>query len=135
MPSKAKQNTESKSAKVIEITLPYTPEASKNRKWKWRSSKHLSEGYSQFVQDVKNLVIDQTNKKGIVWDLENKRVVVDFTFYRSPKQSRTDTQNFLEPLCDGIKYALRIDDVFYVGSWDWVLTEKEPKFVVRVSQF
>lgn len=78
------------------------------------------------------LVQAECRKQKVVFE-DRQKVFIKLTHYRSKKQTRTDTQNFLESICDGIKVAIQVDDTYFSGSWDWFLS-KDTEFIVTISQ-
>lgn len=48
--------------------------------------------------------------------------------------SRTDAINVIEPICDGIKMGLKVDDQWFsIGMLDWEVVKKDPKIFVQIS--
>jgi hypothetical protein len=117
---------------MVKLSIPYTAAASKNRKFQWKSHKHLNPEYAAFVANVELLVRNKCLTQSISFKPKTK-TWVHLVLVKTPRMTRTDASNFLESICDGVKKAIGVDDCLFAGSFDW-LNGPEALFQLEVSQ-
>lgn len=116
----------------IQFDVPYTPHASKNRKFAYRGKKFQNPQYKAFVQTVTIKTNNQCALQNALFK-DRQKLWVNLVLVKTKRMVRTDAANFLESVCDGIKLALNIDDCWFAGSFDWELGA-EPLIRLTLSQ-
>jgi hypothetical protein len=114
------------------LQIPYTPYASKNRKFQWKSAKRLHPEYAAFVSNVELLVRNKMLVNSIKFKPKTK-TWVHLTLIKTPRMTKTDASNFLESICDGVKLAIEVDDSYYAGSFDYK-AGTEAMFLLELTQ-
>lgn len=75
----------------------------------------------------------ELNSTGIIFE-DKQKVWIEFTLYRTAKMTRTDSHNFIEAIADGIKTAIKVDDCWFSGAWDWQQVKSDPYIDIKVWQ-
>jgi len=121
----------------LEVTIKtsYNTALSKNV-WHGINSKSKKKIYSnpktQAEIDAIAWELKSVKAQSLDWDSKRK-IRVDVYVYRPNMDA--DIQNFINPICDGVKDGINVDDNVYVGSWDWELVDKgEERIIITVSQ-
>ncbi len=122
---------------VIRVTIEtkYNANLSKNS-WHGVNTKSKKKIYSnpKTQSEIDAIAWELKSQKAqlLGWD-KDRKIYVDVMVYRP--DMKADVQNFLNPICDGVKYGINIDDNVYAGSWDWQLVKKgEERIVIDVWQ-
>lgn len=118
-----------------EIETKYSTALSKNV---WHGinpmskKKIYSNSKTQVEIDAISWELKQVRAQDLDWDSERK-IKVNIMIYRS--NLKADPQNFVDTICDGVKYGINVDDNVYAGSWDWELVQKgDERIIIAVSQ-
>ena len=114
---------------MIKIEIPWIPEISKNKKFKYKTRKILSDGY----KDGKELItwkIIQTGKHTSF--IPKTKTFVFIKCYRP--NFKGDIQNFEEAICDAIKVGINVGDNYFCPVFNYELDRDNPRIIIIIEQ-
>jgi len=115
---------------MIKFTVPLDWNLSKNRanKISTRGGKirsYKNPLHKKLQDDIELLVKLEKNKIG--WSPKKKKLWILISLFK--KGNTGDVANLVDPLMDGIKKGLQLDDTWYAPLTDWTIVDQEEQRV------
>lgn len=113
---------------------PFASGLSENARLNWNPRMRRAFANSEYVQHKLNLILALRRarcEKMLVFNPKAK-VFVNLMVYKP--NNRSDSQNFIKPICDAVSAAIGANDNMFEGMWQWSIDKKNPRFVITVTQ-
>jgi hypothetical protein len=111
----------------IEITVPYLPSLSKNKKYAFFGCKALNKDHVA----AQNIIAYKVKSAMLNMPMPKKEKIKIDIFVSKPNM-RSDPANYIDGALDAIKKVIGVDDNYYCGSWDWTVDKLNNYIKIKI---